>query len=69
MSFIIENFKFIQFFGSMNWAEIGLAAAQIAGGLVIILNILISLFLLIPGDAPEKQLKMVVDFLSKYSRK
>lgn len=34
-----------------------------------ILSGLIAIFLLIPGDQPEKALQGIVDFLSKFSKK
>lgn len=40
-----------------------------AGALTIVLNFLIAVFLLIPGEQPEKALRSAVDFLAKLSRK
>lgn len=34
-----------------------------------ICSALIGVFLLIPGDSPEKELQAVVDFLAKFSKK
>lgn len=36
---------------------------------VAALTALIAVFMLIPGDQPEKALQKVVDFLAKFSRK
>lgn len=48
----LKNFDFLQF--------VGIAT--------IALNTLIGIFMLIPGDQPEKFLQGVVDFLKKFSR-
>jgi len=37
--------------------------------LVAVLSALVALFLLIPGDQPEKALKGIADFLAKFSKK
>jgi hypothetical protein len=42
---------------------------QFISAVVAVLGSLIVLFELIPGDAPEKQLKAIVAFLEKYSKK
>lgn len=42
---------------------------QFVGALTAVLSALIALFLLIPGEQPEKTLQAVVDFLSKFSAK
>lgn len=47
-----KNFNFLQF--------IGIA--------VLVVNALIGVFMLIPGEQPEKFLQGVVDFLKKFSR-
>lgn len=39
------------------------------GAIVLVLNSLIALCLLIPGEQPEKALQAVVDFLGKFSKK
>jgi hypothetical protein len=39
------------------------------GALIAALTAIIALFMLIPGEQPEKALKKAVEFLSKYSRK
>lgn len=44
-------------------------AAEIVSAAVALLSGVIAVCLLIPGDAPEKQLQAVVDFLSKFSKK
>lgn len=36
---------------------------------VAILSALIALFLVIPGEQPEKTLQAIVDFLAKFSKK
>lgn len=36
---------------------------------IAVLSALIALCLLIPGEQPEKALKSIVDFLTKFSRK
>lgn len=33
------------------------------------LTALIGIFMMVPGDAPEKQLKSVADFIAKFSKK
>ncbi len=43
--------------------------AEIIADAVICVNSIIAIALLIPGDFPEKQLQVVVDFLTKISRK
>lgn len=42
---------------------------QLAAALVGVCTALIGLFLLVPGEQPEKSLQKVVDFISKFSRK
>jgi hypothetical protein len=37
--------------------------------IVAVLSALIALFLLIPGEQPEKALQAIVDFLAKFSAK
>lgn len=41
----------------------------VISALVAVLGGLITIFLLVPGDQPEKFLKTVVDFLAKFSVK
>lgn len=36
---------------------------------IAVLSALIALFMLVPGEQPEKALSGIVDFLSKFSRK
>lgn len=36
---------------------------------VAVLSSLITIFMLIPGDQPEKFLQAIVDFIKKFSRK
>lgn len=43
--------------------------AALIGAAVVAINALIALFMIIPGEQPEKALKAVVEFLSKFSRK
>lgn len=42
---------------------------HILAAIIAVLSALIALFLLIPGEQPEKSLQKVVDFLKKYSKK
>jgi hypothetical protein len=42
---------------------------MILAAVIGLFSALIVFFMAIPGDAPEKQLQSVVDFLSKFSRK
>ena len=42
---------------------------SIIGALAAVLGGLITIFLLIPGDQPEKALQRVVDFLARISKK
>ncbi len=44
-------------------------AQNVAGALVMICTGLITIALIIPGEQPEKALKAMVDFLSKFSKK
>ncbi len=44
-------------------------APMVLAAVVAILTALVSLFLLIPGEQPEKFLKGAADFLAKFSRK
>lgn len=41
----------------------------VLSAVVAVLTALIGLFMLIPGEQPEKALQKVVDFISKYSAK
>jgi hypothetical protein len=41
----------------------------VLSAVVGVLSALIAVFLLIPGEQPEKALQGIVDFLSKFSRK
>lgn len=52
-----------------NWPAILSGLVTVVGAVVMILNSLIAVCLLIPGEQPEKALQKVVDWLSKYSRK
>lgn len=42
---------------------------MVVSALVGVLSALIALFMLIPGEQPEKAMKGIVDFLAKFSRK
>jgi hypothetical protein len=42
---------------------------QFIAAVVAVLTALIALFMLIPGEQPEKALKAAVDFLAKFSLK
>jgi hypothetical protein len=42
---------------------------EILGAITALLSALIGIALLIPGDQPEKTLQMILDFLSKFSKK
>jgi len=44
-------------------------AQDIAGMLILVLSGLIGIFMLIPGDQPEKALQAVLDFIKKFSKK
>lgn len=41
----------------------------IISALVSVLSALVALFMLIPGEQPEKALQGIVDFVAKFSRK
>ena len=41
----------------------------VLSALVAVVSALIALFLIIPGEQPEKALKSVADFLAKFSKK
>ena len=42
---------------------------EVLGAVTAILSGIIAVFMLIPGDAPEKQLQKIVDFIKKFSVK
>lgn len=42
---------------------------QLLSAIVAVLTALIALFMMIPGEQPEKSLQAVVDFLAKFSKK
>lgn len=44
-------------------------AQNIVGGIVMIVNGLIIVAMIIPGEQPEKFLHGIADFLSKFSKK
>lgn len=58
MQILLDIFNFIV----ANWMAI---LAAVVG----LLNAVIVICLMIPGDQPEKTLKQIVEFLSKISRK
>lgn len=43
--------------------------AVVISAVSAILAALIAIFMLIPGEAPEKQFRVLADFLAKFSRK
>lgn len=47
---------------NMNWLEL-------IGAVSLLLNGLIAVSLIIPGDTPDKQLKAAAEFISKFSKK
>lgn len=42
---------------------------ELIGGVVALMGSLVAIFMLIPGDQPEKTLQKIVDFLAKFSKK
>lgn len=42
---------------------------EIAGGVVLVLTGLYTIFLVIPGDQPDKTIKALLDFTKKFSNK
>ena len=42
---------------------------SVLAAIVAVLSALIGLFMLIPGEQPEKALQAVVDFIAKFSKK
>jgi hypothetical protein len=52
----------IQITNQLNWLEIVGAVSGLLAALIVI-------FELIPGDQPEKALRVVVNLLAKFSRK
>lgn len=42
---------------------------ELITAIVAVLTALIALFLIIPGDQPEKTIKIIADFLAKFSKK
>jgi len=51
----------------VNWCMANWQA--LLNGVVALMTALIAIFMLIPGDQPEKSLQSIVDFLSKFSKK
>lgn len=56
--------KFLDFIA---WASA--SGPNLIASVVAVLSALIALFLLIPGEQPEKLLQGIVDFLKKFSSK
>lgn len=52
----------LNFFINMNWLEV-------IGALTLLLNGLLAVSLVIPGEIPDKQLKAALDFILKFSKK
>ena len=52
-----------------HWQELVAAALVVIGAFAALLGALYAFFLLIPGDQPDKFLKAMLDFTSKYSKK
>lgn len=52
-----------------NWNGFVLAAMAVIAGLAALLSSLYALFLLIPGEQPDKAIKAVLDFTQKWSSK
>lgn len=42
---------------------------DVAGMLIMILMGLIGIFMMIPGEQPEKSLQSILDFIKKFSKK
>ena len=68
----VEHVKFI----NSHWYEILVAMGMLFSSAIVACNILISIFLVIPGQQPEKfiyrlrdRLQKAGDFLGRYSRK
>ncbi len=51
----------------INW--IFASGPNLVSAVVAVISALIALFLLVPGDQPEKALQGVADFLAKFSKK
>lgn len=51
----------------LNWAFA--SGPNLVSAVVAVLTALVALFLMIPGEQPEKFLQGAVDFLSKFSKK
>jgi hypothetical protein len=52
-----------------NLSEIANAALLIGGAFVALISAVYTLFLLIPGDQPDKTIKAFLDFTQRFSRK
>lgn len=53
----------------MDILQIMAKAQDILGQVVVIITALIAIFMVIPGDQPEKALQKVLDFIKKFSKK
>ena len=53
----------------MDILQIMAKAQDILGQMVVIITALIAIFMVIPGDQPEKALQKVLDFIKKFSKK
>jgi hypothetical protein len=51
----------------ISWVSV--YGAEILSAVVSAITALIALFMLIPGEQPEKALQKLVDFIAKFSRK
>lgn len=51
----------------MNWVVTN--GPVVLSAVIAVLTSLIGLFMLIPGEQPEKALQSAVDFISRFSRK
>ena len=54
---------------SSEWLNVLLQIPMIIGQLVVALSALLAIFLIIPGEQPDKALQAIVDFLKKFSKK
>lgn len=52
-----------------NWQEIVTQAGLVLGGISAALLALYKIALLLPGEQPEKTIKAILDFTTKYSKK
>lgn len=52
-----------------NWQEIAAAGVMVLGAVAGLLAALYTLFLLIPGEQPDKTIKGILEFTKRFSRK